>query len=110
MFQQNSLQVVAPFYGFWLDFTTQRSFAWLDKWDLRQAPDRPTARAMEKENRKSREQGRKQRSEQVWEGEEEERNSNTRSTIRGAGISFLGSLHPRPRKIFRFFGKNKFHH
>ncbi|KAL3082209.1 hypothetical protein niasHT_037847 [Heterodera trifolii] len=57
--------VVAPFYGFWLDFTTQRSFAWLDKWDLRQAPDRPTARAMEKENRKSREQGRKQRSEQV---------------------------------------------
>uniref|UniRef100_A0A183CFF6 DnaJ domain-containing protein n=1 Tax=Globodera pallida TaxID=36090 RepID=A0A183CFF6_GLOPA len=57
--------VAAPFYAFWLDFSTQRSFAWLDKWDLRQAPDRPTARVMEKENRKMREQGRKQRSEQV---------------------------------------------
>lgn len=57
--------VVAPFYAFWLNFSTQRSFAWLDKWDLRDAPDRYSSRIMEKENRKMREQGKKHRSEDI---------------------------------------------
>uniref|UniRef100_A0A915LIM6 Uncharacterized protein n=1 Tax=Meloidogyne javanica TaxID=6303 RepID=A0A915LIM6_MELJA len=35
--------VVAPFYAFWLNFSTRRSFAWLDKYNLREADDRHTA-------------------------------------------------------------------
>ncbi|KAI1727556.1 dnaJ domain-containing protein [Ditylenchus destructor] len=57
--------IVDPFYAFWLGFYTRRSFAWLDKWDMRQSSDRATARAMEKENMKLREIGQKQRSEEI---------------------------------------------
>uniref|UniRef100_A0A1I7SWF0 DnaJ homolog subfamily C member 21 n=2 Tax=Bursaphelenchus xylophilus TaxID=6326 RepID=A0A1I7SWF0_BURXY len=58
-------QVVGPFYGFWSSFSTLRSFAWLDKYDLRQAPDRYTLKCMEKENKKLRDAGKKQRNEEV---------------------------------------------
>lgn len=58
-------QIVAPFYAFWSNFSTRRSFAWLDKWDLRDAPDRQTTRAMEKDNKKLRELGRRERSEEI---------------------------------------------
>ncbi|CAK5086095.1 unnamed protein product [Meloidogyne enterolobii] len=57
--------VVAPFYAFWLNFSTRRSFAWLDKYNLREADDRHTARYMERENRRERTQGRKKRNEEV---------------------------------------------
>jgi len=57
--------IVAPFYAFWSDFSTYRSFDWRDKWDLRDAPDRPTARAMEKDNRKLRELGKRQRNDEI---------------------------------------------
>ena len=62
-----SLQIVAPFYAFWSDFSTHRSFAWLDKWNLKEATDRPTLRAMEKENKKLRELGKRQRNEEIRE-------------------------------------------
>ncbi|KAH7727076.1 DnaJ domain containing protein [Aphelenchoides avenae] len=58
-------RLVGPFYNFWSDFSTRRSFAWLDKWNLRDAPNRPTARAMEKENKKYREGGRRARNEEI---------------------------------------------
>ncbi|KAL7078794.1 hypothetical protein ACQ4LE_002742 [Meloidogyne hapla] len=57
--------VVAPFYAFWLNFSTRRSFAWLDKYNLRDADDRQTARYMERENRRERTQGKKRRNEEV---------------------------------------------
>uniref|UniRef100_A0A915LEL8 C2H2-type domain-containing protein n=1 Tax=Meloidogyne javanica TaxID=6303 RepID=A0A915LEL8_MELJA len=57
--------VVAPFYAFWLNFSTRRSFAWLDKYNLREADDRHTARWMERENRRERAQGKKKRNEEV---------------------------------------------
>lgn len=60
-----AFQIVGPFYSFWCDFSTLRSFAWLDKWNLRDAPNRPTARAMEKENKKLRETGKKARNEEI---------------------------------------------
>ncbi|KAF7635013.1 hypothetical protein Mgra_00005611 [Meloidogyne graminicola] len=57
--------VVAPFYAFWLNFSTRRSFAWLDKWNLKEADDRQSARYMERENKRERVQGKKQRNEEV---------------------------------------------
>jgi len=58
-------QVVSQFYDRWLYFSTQRSFAWLDRHDLRQAEDRYTIKCMEKENKKYRDSGKKQRNEEI---------------------------------------------
>ncbi|CAI5442259.1 unnamed protein product [Caenorhabditis angaria] len=58
-------KVVAKFYGFWGTFTTQRSFAWLDKYDIRQADNRWEARQIEAENRKFREVGKQERNDQI---------------------------------------------
>ena len=45
---------VHAFYSFWAGYSTRRSFAWCDKWKLRDAPNRRT-RAIQKENLKERE-------------------------------------------------------
>ncbi|VDK44947.1 unnamed protein product [Anisakis simplex] len=58
-------EVVGPFYGFWQSYSTARSFAWLDKYDIRSAPNRFVVRAMEKENKKLRDAGKKERNEEV---------------------------------------------
>lgn len=58
-------QIVAPFYDHWLYFSTQRSFAWLDRYDLRNAEDRYTLKCMDKENHKYRDAGKKQRNEEI---------------------------------------------
>lgn len=42
--------VVKSFYAGWSSFSTQKSFAWTDKWRLSDAPDRQVRRLMEKEN------------------------------------------------------------
>lgn len=57
--------VVAPFYSYWLGFCTRKSFVWKDKYDIRQAPNRPTQRLMEKENKKIRDQFKRKRNEEV---------------------------------------------
>lgn len=48
-----------------MSFTTKRSFAWLDKYDLRKAEDRTTLKVMEKENKKLREIGKRKRNEEI---------------------------------------------
>uniref|UniRef100_A0A915ANV9 DnaJ homolog subfamily C member 21 n=1 Tax=Parascaris univalens TaxID=6257 RepID=A0A915ANV9_PARUN len=58
-------EVVGPFYGFWQSFSTARSFVWLDKYDIREARNRYVVRAMEKENKKLRDAGKKERNEQI---------------------------------------------
>jgi DnaJ family protein A protein 5 len=58
-------QVVAAFYARWTSFSTQRSFAWLDKYNLKDADDRYTLKCMDKENRKLRDEGKKQRNEEI---------------------------------------------
>uniref|UniRef100_A0A914XYD0 Uncharacterized protein n=1 Tax=Panagrolaimus superbus TaxID=310955 RepID=A0A914XYD0_9BILA len=57
--------IVAPFYDFWTNFSTSRTFAWLDKWNLRDAPNRATLRAMEKDNRKLRDAGKNERNDEI---------------------------------------------
>ncbi|KAF3763727.1 DnaJ-domain-containing protein [Cryphonectria parasitica EP155] len=46
--------VARPFYAAWSNFSTKKSFSWKDKWRLSDAPDRRVRRAMEKENKKMR--------------------------------------------------------
>lgn len=51
---------VRDFYQFWMQFSSRKSFAWKDKHDLRDAPDRRVKRLMEKENKRAREQARRE--------------------------------------------------
>lgn len=49
--------VVRPFYAAWSGFSTRKSFAWKDNYRSPDAPDRRIRRAMEKENRRLRDEG-----------------------------------------------------
>ncbi|KAL7376366.1 hypothetical protein ABVT39_006616 [Epinephelus coioides] len=57
--------VVHVFYGYWQSFCTRKNFAWKEEYDTRQASNRWEKRAMEKENKKTREKARKERNELV---------------------------------------------
>ncbi|XP_057566067.1 dnaJ homolog subfamily C member 21 isoform X2 [Hippopotamus amphibius kiboko] len=57
--------VVHPFYAYWQSFCTQKSFAWKEEYDTRQASNRWEKRAMEKENKKMRDKARKEKNELV---------------------------------------------
>ncbi|XP_027195321.2 dnaJ homolog subfamily C member 21-like [Dermatophagoides pteronyssinus] len=57
----SDLKSVKYFYDIWQSFKTVISFNQLDKYDIRQAPNRRFGRFMERENEKIREQARKQR-------------------------------------------------
>lgn len=59
--------VVGVFYGFWDAFSTRKSYAWTEQYDARDAPNRPTKRAMEAENKKLRDAARKERNQEVRE-------------------------------------------
>ncbi|XP_050799753.1 dnaJ homolog subfamily C member 21 isoform X1 [Gopherus flavomarginatus] len=58
-------KVVHPFYAYWQSFCTQKNFAWKEEYDTRQASNRWEKRAMEKENKKTRDKARKERNELV---------------------------------------------
>lgn len=53
------------FYGYWQSFCTRKNFAWKEEYDTRQASNRWEKRAMEKENKKTRDKARKEHSELV---------------------------------------------
>ncbi|NXS65421.1 DJC21 protein, partial [Pandion haliaetus] len=57
--------VVHPFYAYWQSFCTRKTFAWKEEYDTRQASNRWEKRAMEKENKKTRDRARKERNEVV---------------------------------------------
>ncbi|XP_012276356.1 dnaJ homolog subfamily C member 21 [Orussus abietinus] len=57
--------VVHNFYAYWQSYSTKRSFAWLDLYDIREAQNRRVVRLMEKENKKVREKAKRERNEQV---------------------------------------------
>lgn len=44
--------VVKPFYGVWLGFSTKKSYSWKAEYRYSEAPDRRIRRAMEKENKR----------------------------------------------------------
>ncbi|KAM9735856.1 dnaJ homolog subfamily C member 21 isoform 1-T1 [Menidia menidia] len=57
--------VVHVFYGYWQSFCTHKNFAWKEEYDTRQASNRWEKRAMEKENKKTRDKARKERNDLV---------------------------------------------
>ncbi|XP_041825349.1 dnaJ homolog subfamily C member 21 isoform X2 [Melanotaenia boesemani] len=57
--------VVHVFYGYWQSFCTRKNFAWKEEYDTRQASNRWEKRAMEKENKKTRDKARKERNDFV---------------------------------------------
>ena len=58
-------QVVKPFYDYWDTYCTAKSFVWVEKYDLREAPERRVRRLMEAENKKLRDAAKKERNEEV---------------------------------------------
>jgi len=58
-------EVIHEFYAYWQSYCTAKSYAWVDKYDIRSAPNRRVVRLMEKEHKKLREQMRKKRNEEV---------------------------------------------
>ncbi|KAH8817667.1 hypothetical protein DL96DRAFT_1623054 [Flagelloscypha sp. PMI_526] len=48
------------FYHIWTNFATLKDFAWSDKYNVNDAPDRRIRRMMEKDNQKVRDEGRKE--------------------------------------------------
>ena len=63
--QSSLFEEIKPFYNKFSSFSTCRSFRWLDKWNLNEAQNRQIRRAMEKENKKAREDGRRDFNEAV---------------------------------------------
>ncbi|KAL6042526.1 DnaJ subfamily C member 21 [Balamuthia mandrillaris] len=56
---------VKEFYNHWLNFVTQKNFAWCDQYKTTEAPNRQIRRLMEKENKKCRDKERRLFNEQV---------------------------------------------
>lgn len=63
--QSSYEDVVHKFYAYWESYSTKRSYAWLDPYDVRDVPNRRVFRLTEKENKKVREKGKRERNEQV---------------------------------------------
>uniref|UniRef100_A0A6V7JJ97 DnaJ homolog subfamily C member 21 n=1 Tax=Bracon brevicornis TaxID=1563983 RepID=A0A6V7JJ97_9HYME len=57
--------VVHPFYAYWQSYSTKRSYAWLDPYDVREISNRRVFRMVEKENKKVRDRAKRERNEQV---------------------------------------------
>ncbi|XP_073996505.1 dnaJ homolog subfamily C member 21 [Rhodnius prolixus] len=58
-------KVVHPFYSYWQSYSTKKPYSWLDKYNIRDAPNRKVLRLMEKENKKIRDKARKERNEEI---------------------------------------------
>lgn len=65
MIRRFDFQIVKPFYDHWDVYCTAKSYAWHDKYDLREAPDRRVRRLMEAENKKLRDTAKKERNEEI---------------------------------------------
>ncbi|XP_076633005.1 dnaJ homolog subfamily C member 21 [Colletes latitarsis] len=63
--QSSYTDIVHNFYAYWQSYSTKRSFAWLDPYDVRNAPNRKVARLIEKKNKIIRDKAKKERNEQV---------------------------------------------
>lgn len=63
--QKDSRMWARDFYAVWGEFVTEKKFEWINKWDAERGDDRMVRRAMEKENKKAREETRKEYNETV---------------------------------------------
>ncbi|EGI66052.1 PREDICTED: dnaJ homolog subfamily C member 21 [Acromyrmex echinatior] len=63
--QSSYEDLVGDFYAYWQSYSTKRSYAWLDPYDIREMRNRRILRIAEKENKKVRDKARRERNEQV---------------------------------------------
>lgn len=56
---------VNEFYAFWMSFSTNKSYVWLDQYEISQGDNRRVIKLMEKENNKIRQRARKERNEEI---------------------------------------------
>ncbi|KYN01762.1 PREDICTED: dnaJ homolog subfamily C member 21 [Cyphomyrmex costatus] len=63
--QSSYEDVVGDFYAYWQSYSTKRSYAWLDPYDIREMRNRRILRIAEKENKKVRDKAKRERNEQV---------------------------------------------
>ncbi|CAK1585213.1 unnamed protein product [Parnassius mnemosyne] len=56
---------VHEFYAYWMAFSTNKSFVWLDQYEISQGDNRRVIKLMEKENNKIRQKARKERNEEI---------------------------------------------
>ncbi|KAI8983774.1 hypothetical protein BDB01DRAFT_114664 [Pilobolus umbonatus] len=63
--EYNSGGQVRDFYAAWSNFSSVKTFMWMDKWRLSDAPNRNVRRVMEKQNKKIRESAKKEYNETV---------------------------------------------
>ncbi|RZF31898.1 hypothetical protein LSTR_LSTR017468, partial [Laodelphax striatellus] len=63
----SSFDDVNAFYAYWQSYSTKKSYAWLDPYNAREAPNRRVSKLIERENKKVREKARKARNEEIRE-------------------------------------------
>ncbi|RVE48563.1 hypothetical protein evm_006752 [Chilo suppressalis] len=56
---------VHEFYAYWMAFSTNKSYVWLDQYEIQQGDNRRIIKLMEKENNKIRQKARKERNEEI---------------------------------------------
>ncbi|XP_026748794.1 dnaJ homolog subfamily C member 21 [Galleria mellonella] len=56
---------VHEFYAYWMAFSTNKSYVWLDQYEIQQGDNRRVIKLMEKENNKIRQKARKERNEEI---------------------------------------------
>lgn len=56
---------VHEFYSFWTAFSTNKSYVWLDQYEIKQGDNRRVIKLMEKENNKIRQKARRERNEEI---------------------------------------------
>ncbi len=56
---------VHQFYSYWMSYCTPKTYCWLDKYNILDAPNRRIARIIEKENKKIRDSAKKKRNEEI---------------------------------------------
>uniref|UniRef100_A0A2A4ISX6 DnaJ homolog subfamily C member 21 n=1 Tax=Heliothis virescens TaxID=7102 RepID=A0A2A4ISX6_HELVI len=56
---------VNEFYAYWMAFSTNKSYVWLDQYEISQGDNRRVIKMMEKENNKIRQKARKERNEEI---------------------------------------------
>lgn len=58
-------EIVAPFYAYWMSYSTRKSYVWLDPYNIKETRERRVAKLIEKENKKVRIKAKKERNDEV---------------------------------------------
>ncbi|GJQ76421.1 hypothetical protein Trydic_g2136 [Trypoxylus dichotomus] len=63
--ESNYDEIVAPFYDYWMSYSTKKSYVWLDPHNIKEASNRKIFKLIEKENDKIRQKAKRERNEEV---------------------------------------------